>query len=387
MRVPFRYHWRSLFRRKGATTLSLVAIALSVAVLVVMLALKNGFESSLAGTGRPDNLIVLRKGATSEGESGVGRAKAQILASLPGLARTANGLPLASPELYAAVNLERAGGGTTNVAFRGVSKIGRQVESTATIGEGRWFRPGTQEVVVGKSLLETLKGARLGGAIPFNGKDWRVVGILDSPGQAWNSEIWADVELLVREFDRQGYNSVILRVADPAQIDQITQRILGDPRLQMKVQTQPDYFQAQTGRLGTALGFVGWFLALIMAIGSAFGATNTLLASLQGRRREIGTLLALGFRPLAIYIGFLTEAAVLGLIGGALGVILALPIHGNALGTTNWATFTEQAFAFRVTPGIAITAIVFGSLVGLVGGTIPAWRASRLPPTEALRAL
>lgn len=387
MRLAVQYHVRSLFRRPGATALTVLAIALSVSVLVVILALSQGFERSLAGTGRSDNLIVLRRGATSEGESGIGRDKAQVLTSLDGLAKAADGRPLAGPELYAAVSLPKQGGGSSNIPFRGVSQLGIQVQSTAKIGEGRWFRPGTNEVVIGRTMSNRIQGGRLGGAIPFNGKEWPVVGVIDAPGQAWQSEIWGDVEVLVAEFDRSGYNSVVLRVAAGTDPRSVIERIDQDPRLQCKALDQLTYYEKQTGMLGVALEFVGWFLALVMAIGSAFGATNTLLASLQGRRREIGSLLAIGFRPFGVFTGFLIEALLLGLMGGILGVGLGFLVHGFETGTTNWQTFTEQAFSFQVTASVLVKALIFGSLVGVVGGTIPAWRASRLLPTEALRAL
>jgi putative ABC transport system permease protein len=192
---------------------------------------------------------------------------------------------------------------------------------------------------------------------------------------------------MMQVFDRPGFNSVVLRVAPGTSPQALIQRIAEDPRLQAEAKVQTDYYASQTGMLGGALKFLGVFLSTVMAIGSAFGATNTLLASLQGRRREIGTLLSIGYRPLHIYFGFLLEAGLLGGLGGVLGLLLALPLHGLGTGTMNWSTFTEQAFSFQISPSIALTALLFGSFVGLFGGTFPAWRASRLRPTEALRAL
>ena len=386
MPVPVHYHVRSLFRRRLATGLTVVAIACSVAVLVAILALAHGFEVSLQGTGRDDNLIVLRKGATSEGESGITRDRAQIISSFPGVANDNQGRALAGPELYAAVALDKVDGSFTNIPFRGVTMQGAKVQSTAVLGEGRWFRIGTREIVVGRSLVGRVRGCQLGGAIRFDNKDWPIVGIIDAPHQAWNSELWGDIEVMMQVFDRPGFNSVVLRVAAGTNAEALMQRIADDPRLQAEAKVQTQYYESQTGMLGRALKFLGVFLSVVMAIGSAFGATNTLLASLQGRRREIGTLLSIGYRPLHIYLGFLLEAVLLGCLGGALGVLLALPVHGLGTGTTNWTTFTEQAFSFQISPGIALTALLFGSFVGLFGGTLPAWRASRLRPTEALRA-
>ncbi len=387
MPVPVQYHIRSLFRRRLATGLTVLAIACSVAVLVAILALAHGFEVSLQGTGRDDNLIVLRKGATTEGESGISRDRAQIVSSLPGIAKDDEGRALAGPELYAAVALDKADGGFTNIPFRGITLQGTEVQSTAVLGEGRWFRTGTREIVAGRSLVGRIRGCRLGGAIRFDNTDWPVVGIIDAPRQAWSSELWGDIEVMLQVFDRPGFNSVVLRVAEGTTPQTMIQRIDDDPRLQAEGKVQTEYYESQTGMLGEALRFLGVFLSGVMAIGSAFGATNTLLASLRGRRREIGTLLSIGYRPLHIYFGFLLEAVLLGSLGGLLGLLLALPVHGLGTGTTNWATFTEQAFSFEISPEIALTALLFGSFVGLFGGTLPAWRASRLRPTEALRSL
>ena len=385
MKIPFHYHTRSLFRRGWATLLTITAIGCSVAVLAVMLGLAHGFERSLGNTGQSDNLIVLRQGAGTEGESYLGRDQAQIIASLPGVARSAEDLPLAGPETYAAVALNRVGGGTTNVPFRGVSVLGPQIQATATLGEGRWFNPGTREVVVGRGLVERIEGCRLGGAIRFSGQEWPIVGIIESPEHAWNSEIWTDVEGLMQVLDRTWFSTMVIRAA-PGQIDNLVERVATDQRLQMKAEVQPTYYAAQSGALGGALVFVGSFLSVIMAIGSAFGATNTMLASLQGRQREIGTLLAIGYRPWQVFLGFLMEATVLGTLGGLIGLVIALPVHGWSTGTTNWQTFTEQVFSIQLSGEILLIAVIFGGLVGVLGGTLPAWRASGLHPTVALRA-
>ena len=233
MKIPFHYHTRSLFRRRWATLLTVTAIGCSVAVLAVMLGLAHGFERSLGNTGQADNLIVLRQGAGTEGESYLGRDQAQIIASLPGVARSAEDLPLAGPETYAAVSLNRVGGGTTNVPFRGVSVLGPQIQATATLGEGRWFNPGTREVVVGQGLIERIEGCRLGGAIRFSGQEWPIVGIIVSPEHAWNSEIWTDVEGLMQVLDRTWFSTMVIRAA-PGQVDNLVERVATDQRLQIE---------------------------------------------------------------------------------------------------------------------------------------------------------
>jgi putative ABC transport system permease protein len=383
-----RYHVMSLWVRRTGTALSVLSIGMAVGILVLVLALARGFELSLADTGRTDNLIVLRQGATSEGESGITREKWRTLQGYPGVAVDASGEPLASAETYAAMNLDKVGGGTANFSVRGVMLATFRVRDSARIVAGRAFVPGTTEIVVGKALLGRVAGCHLGGALETAGRTWYVVGVLDSGGGAYDSEIWCDVEVFMQAFQRSLYQSVSLRRAEPAPADgpdPFVRTLVDDRRLDAKVSTEPGYFKEQAGVLGDVLKWVARFLAGIMAIGAAFGTAVTLLASLAERRREIGTLLALGFRPYHVVLGFLCEATVLGLSGGLVGVLLALPVNGVATGTMNWQTFTEQAFAFRVTADVVLSAIAFSTGVGIVSGLLPAIRAARVPPSVALR--
>lgn len=388
MAVPLRYNLRSLTVRLRGTLLSVVSIGLSVAVLVLVLALAQGFRDSLVSTGSHDTLIVMRKGATSEGESGLQRERFQDLRALPGIATGPDGAPLASAELYAALNLDKTGGGSANFPLRGVMLESFETRDSARVVEGRRFRPGTHEVVVGRGLVGRIEGCRLGGALDLQGQSWPVVGIIDSGGEAYDSEIWCDVEIFMRELDRGVYGVVSLRRATPAPADgpdPLIESIEGDSRFSAKVETETEYFAGQAGMLGDVMLFVAYFIAGIMAVGAAFGTAVTLLASLSRRTREIGTLLALGFRPWEVLVGFLVESLLLGLAGGVLGVLLALPVDGVATGTMNWQTFTEQAFAFRITPLVIVQAVTFSTLVGVVSGLFPATKAALVPPSEALR--
>jgi putative ABC transport system permease protein len=383
-----RYNLRSLVVRRGATVLSTLSIGFSVGILVLVLALARGFELSLSGTGRADNLIAMRQGATSEGESGLSRNAARLLRAWPGVATSRDGEPLAAPECYAALNLAKADGGTANFSLRGVSLASFEIRDFAVVREGRRFQPGTHEVVVGKALLGRIKGCRVGGALELQDQVWPVVGALDSQGGAYDSEIWCDAEVFLQALNRPIYQTVILRRAAPAPAvgpDPLAAALEADQRLGVKVMTEPDYFASQSGMLGGVLKFVGYFIAGIMATGAAFGTAVTLLASLSERTREIGTLLALGFRPWQVLVGFLVEALLLGLAGGIVGVLLALPVNNVATGTMNWQTFTEQAFAFHITADVVVAAVTFSTLVGVLSGLIPAWKASRVPPSVALR--
>lgn len=383
-----RYHLMSLWVRRTGTALSVLSIGMAVGILVLVLALARGFELSLGDTGRAENLVILRQGAKSEGESGMTREKWQALRTFAGVATDASGEPLASAETYAALNLDRVGGGTANFPVRGAMASSFRVRDSARVVEGREFAPGTTEVVVGRALVGRVKGCQLGGALDVGGRTWYVVGVIDSGGAAYDSEIWCDVDVFMQAFQRQIYQLVAVRRAEPAPAgapDPLVRAIEGDRRLDAKVFTEPEYFREQAGVLGGVLKFVAAFLAGIMAVGAAFGTAVTLLASLAERRREIGTLLAIGFRPRHVVLGFLCEATVLGLAGGIVGVLLAFPVNGVATGTMNWQTFTEQAFAFRITADVVVSAIVFSTVVGIVAGLLPAIRASRVPPSVALR--
>ena len=383
-----RYHLMSLWVRRVGTSLSVLSIGMAVGILVLVLSLARGFELSMVDTGREDNLLILRQGASSEGESGITREKWQSLRSYPGVAVDASGEPLASAEVYAAMNLNKQGGGTANFPLRGVMPQSFRVRDSARITQGREFRPGTNEIVVGRARLGRVEGGLLGGALDTGGRSWPVVGVMDSGGGAFDSEIWCDVEVFMQVFRRPVYGEVILRRADPAPAegpDPLRTALEADVRLDAKTFTEAGYFREQSGVLGTALKYVAGFIAGIMAVGAAFGTAVTLLASLSERRREIGTLLALGFRPHHVVIGFLCEATALGLLGGIAGVLIALPVNGVATGTMNWQTFTEQAFAFRITQDVVISAVTFSTLVGIVSGLLPAIRAANVPPSVALR--
>ena len=388
MIAVLRYHLMSLWVRRVGTSLSVFSIGMAVGILVLVLALARGFELSLVDTGREDNILVLRQGASSEGESGITRDKWRALRTYEGVAVDASGEPLASAEIYAAMNLDKADGGTANFPLRGVMPQSFRVRDAAKLVAGREFIPGTNEVVVGKALLGRLAGCRLGGALDTGGVTWPVVGVIDGGGAAFDSEIWCDVEVFMQVFKRPIYGEVILRRAAPAPAegpDPMRAMMESDLRLDAKTFTERGYFREQSGQLGAALKFVAVFIAGIMAIGAAFGTAVTLLASLAERRREIGTLLALGFRPHHVVLGFLCEATALGLAGGILGVLLALPVNGVATGTMNWQTFTEQAFAFRITSDVVVLAVTFSTFVGVVSGLLPAIRAARVPPSVALR--
>lgn len=383
--IPFSYNRRSLLARGSSTVLTLLSVAATVAVLAGMLSLRQGFLSLFQAQGSTDVAVFLRPGANSEGESGFRIDLTDILIKgTPEILTDADG-PLASAELYLAVRREKLGGGETNVAIRGVQSRTFDIhDDDLRVVEGERFNPGSDEVIVGSKLVERIRDCRVGDTLVINTTPFRVVGVFDHDGPH-SSEIWGDVDRMREALDRAAYSRIIAKLRPGADVQALSQRLETDRRVPAKVQTEREYLEAQTSVLsGTLLG-VGVALAAIMGLAAVFTGTNAMLAAISARTREIGILLALGFRPWAIFVSFLGEAVLLGLIGGVIGCVLALPLHGIQTGTTNWQSFTEVAFGFRLTPSVLGQAVLFAMLLGLLGGAIPAWRAARMKPTDAVR--
>lgn len=384
--LPIGYNVRSVFARKSSTLLTICSIAATVAVLAGMLALQQGFATLFAEKGREDLAVLLRKGAGSEGESSFDRASAQILIKNSSeIATDAQNQPLASAEIYLAIRRDKLDGGETNVPIRGVQPATFKIHGDdVRIVEGERFEPGSDEIIVGRGLTDRIRDCKVGQTLRINTTPFRVVGIFESKG-AYASEIWGDVDRLMAALDRQSYNRVIAVVEDSATLEAMTRRLEEDVQVPSKAMSERSYLSSQTQAMSATFGALGFVLALIMGIAAVFTGTNALLAALSSRTYEIGVLLAMGFRPVAIFVSFLFEAAVLGLVGGLVGCLLVLPLNGLRTGTMNFDTFSEFTFAFRTTPTVLVTAICFAVALGLLGGAIPAAKAARLRPTEALR--
>jgi putative ABC transport system permease protein len=388
MRLPLQYNLRNLVVRRTMTLMTAGGIALVVAVLVLTLALAHGFSATLVATGRPDNAIVLRSGATSEMMSGISREAARVVAADPAVARGSDGEPLALPELVVLVNLVRRGdpAASSNVTVRGVDPRVFELRPDIRLREGRMLKPGTDEVLVGGKLGRRFEGCGVGETLRMGGRDFRVVGAFDAGGSGFDSEIWGDLETVLPVFDRRGFSSLTLRLTDPARLAELVARLDADPRVRAEPRIEREYYRAQSEQLAGVIRALGLFLVVVMAAGAVFGALNTMYAAVGSRSREIATLLALGFAPRAILASFLVESVLLCLIGGVLGCLLALPVHGVSTGTTNWASFSEVAFEFRLSPGILAIGLLASVVLGLVGGYFPARAAARRTVSEALRA-
>ncbi len=427
--VPVSYNLRSLWVRRSATLLTVIGLGATVAVIVGILALRQGFESLYSESGQRDVTVLLRTGVARETESWFTRERADILMkSAPEFAQAEGGAPLASAEITLALRLPKSDGGETNVPVRGVQPNTFAIRGgEPRIVEGRRFEFGNDEVVVGKKLVNRVQDCRIGDTLLINVTPFRVVGVFEGAGPA-ESEIWGDLERISAALARTGFNRIIAKVRDdavpeatrretfdainaqreraradgagdpfqdyasvPASPDEVDWRhvlrirLEGDPQVPAEVLAEPVFLANQSKIFsGVLFGLVG-FLATVMGVAAVFTAANTMLAALAARTKEVGILKSIGFRPLPIFASFLFESLLLGLFGGIVGTLLALPLNGIETGTTNWDTFTEVAFAFRITPGVVATAIVYALGLGLVGGAWPAWRAARMLPTEALR--
>jgi putative ABC transport system permease protein len=385
MLVPLSYNLRSILVRKSATLLTVLGVGATVAMVAGVVALQQGFASLYAENGRDDVLVFLRPGSLSEGNSLFSRHRAQtLIKSLPEIATNAAGEPLAAMECYFAVRRFKVSGGETNVPVRGVQPKTFELRGEEVrIIEGRNIEAGADEVLVGRRILGRIRGCSLGDVVEINTTPFKVVGVLDCEGP-FNTEIWGDFDRMLVALERIGPNRVVARMKAGTDVAALETRLESDKEVPADVMTERAYLSAQTVMLSAILVVLSGFLGVVMGIAAIFTATNTMLSSIAARTHEIGILLATGFRPFAIFVGFLLESLVLGVLGGIAGCLMILPINGIETGTTNFQTFTEVAFSFRVTPQVLVVAVCFSLLLGLLGGAIPAWRAARLRPTEAL---
>ncbi len=386
MKIPIVYNLRSLWQRPVSTLSTALGMALVVAVFVAMNALANGFRSAMVGTGSADNVMVLRKGANAEMNSGLSRQTASIITGLPFVERNADGQPLVSAETFVVVPLERAGGGgMANVVVRGVSPLAFEVRKGVRIDEGRAFRPGAREVVVGTTYARRFPNSGVGQVVRFADEDWTIVGHFSAGGSSFESEIWGENEQFMPVFRGQVFQTLTFRMKDPSAFDGIKASLENDARLTVDAFRERTFYENQSSMLTQVLSFIAIFIASIMAIGAIFGAVNTMYAAVASRGPEIGVLLTLGFRPRSVMASFLVESLLIAGLGGALGCLMALPINGLVTSTTNWASFSEVAFAFRVTPQLLLNGMIFALVMGTLGGLLPARHAARQQVVDALR--
>jgi putative ABC transport system permease protein len=384
MAVPLSYNIRSLYIRRKTTTLAVAGIALVIAVLIVLVAMADGFRVALSATGSPWNAIVTQRGSRSELSSNITRDGAQVLSDDPRVMKDANGRALYSPELVVVANMRRKDGTDINVTVRGVSEMAFTVRTGITVTEGRNFQPGLDEVIVGRKIFERIEGMEIGRSFKLQRRDWKIVGVFDANGSMFESEFWGDVEVIGPAFNRGGYHSVTLRMRDPSTIDALDSELEHDPRLQVNVVQERQYYEDQSGVVSGQLLGLAVFVAVIMGIGAVFGAMNTMYALVAARTREIGTLRALGFSRVNILTAFVVESTALAIVGGALGCLLALPANGMTAAAMG-GNFSEIGFTFRTSGTALVVGMVLAVLMGVAGGVLPAFRAARMPITAALK--
>jgi putative ABC transport system permease protein len=388
--IPLSYNLRSLRVRWTSSIVTVLGIAGSVGVFVAMLSLARGFQATLVASGSPDNAIVRRAGATSEIDSSVETDRVRILSELPGVAHRGTD-PLVSPEVVviAGFPLRSSPESTANVQVRGVSADVLEVRRSVHMTAGRFFQPGLNEMVVGQNVPQTYVGLDLGSKVPLGGDTWTVVGMFDAGGSAFDSEVWTDANVLNQVFQRPQnvFQSVTLRLNSANALTQFKDAATTDPRLNVQVEREVDYYRKQSQTLTTLITVLGTLVAAIMGIGAIFGALNTMYSAVSERSREVATMRAIGFAAPSIVTSFVFESLFIALVGGLLGCLAVLPLNGLTTGAMNWQTFSHLAFAFRITPGLLALGVGFALLMGLMGGVPPAIRAARGQVAVALREL
>jgi putative ABC transport system permease protein len=381
--------FRSIGQRLGSSVVAVIGIAGVVIVFVAVLSIAEGFRQAMRGTGDPRTVIVLRSGSDTEMTSGLSGESARLISEAPGLERGPGGTH-ASPELFVIVGHPFKRTGTdANVPLRGLSEVALRVRPQFKITEGRMFRSGTNEIVVGRAASQQFAGLSVGSTVRWGEGAWQVVGIFDAGGSVAESEIWCDDRVLQAAYRRgNSYQSVYARLESVDSLQTFKDALTTDPRLNVTAIREPDYYAQQSQVLQTVIRTVGFAIAGLMGLGAIFGAVNTMYSAVANRTREIATLRALGFGSGPVVISVLAEATILSIIGGLVGGALAwAAFDGYQTATMNWQSFSQVAFAFAVTPSLLVRALLYALVMGLLGGLAPAIRAARLPVVTALRQL
>jgi len=387
--IPIVYNLRSVRARWVSAIVAVLGIAGTVGVFIAMLSLARGFHATLVSSGSADNALIMRAGSSAELDGAVGLDQVKVIQDAPGIARD-NGAPLVSPEVVVIANFPlKATGTDANVQVRGVSADALKVRRNVHISQGRFFEPGLSELIVGRNVASTYSGLNLGDTVSFGSGTWKVVGIFDAGGSAFDSEIWCDSRVLAQVYKRPEniFQSVTVHLTSASGFDAFKDSLISDPRLTVQVTREIEYYEKQSRALTTLITVLGTLVAAIMGVGAVFGALNTMYSAVSERSREIATMRAIGFGAFSIVMSFLFEALLIAFIGGLLGSAAVLPLNGLTTSTLNMQTFSSVAFAFRITPILLVVGIVFALFMGLIGGVPPAIRAARRPVALALREL
>jgi putative ABC transport system permease protein len=388
MKIPSKYIVRNLMTRRLTMSLTVAGIALVVFVFTAVLMMANGIRATLVATGSDENVIVLRKSAQAEISSIIGRDEANVIRTLPMVARSSDGKPIVSTEVVVVINLKyNNDSGFGNVTVRGVTPEGIRLRPNVTISAGRMFQWGTREIVVGSSITKRFQNAQIGSLIKFGGDSWTIVGIINSDGSGFDSELWGDVDQLGQAFNRPVFSTILIKLEHASDFKAFQDAFNGDMRLQyFEVKREKQFYDEQSEAMATFIRILGIFVTVIFGFGAMIGAMITMYAAVSNRTVEIGTLRALGFRRRNILIAFLFEALFLALFGGGVGIVLASVLQFFQVSMINFASFSELAFKFSLSPGILLASVIFSLSMGVVGGFLPAVRAARMNIVNALRS-
>lgn len=388
MKIPVAYTFRNLWARRWTTLLTAGGMALVVFVFAAVLMLEEGLRKTLVDTGSYDNVVVIRRSAQTEVQSIIDRTQAALLESQPAVALGSDGARMVSKETVVLVNLnKRDSGRPTNVMVRGVGAAALTLRPQVKIIEGRMFRPGASEIIAGRSAADRFKGAGIGEMLWFGQREWRVVGVFDAERSGFDSEIWGDADQLMQAFRRPVFSAVVAKLSDSARFDEFKRTVESDQRLTVEAKRETQFYADQSAVLAGFIKYLGLTLSVIFSIGAVIGAMITMYASVAARTAEIGTLRALGFPRSSVLAAFILEAALLGVTGGCAGLFFASFMQLFTISTMNWQSFSELAFSFTLTPSIMVKTLAFALMMGLIGGFLPALRASRLKIVDALRAV
>jgi putative ABC transport system permease protein len=390
MAIPLIYNVRSVKARWTSTIVAVLGIAGTVGVFVAMLSLARGFKATLVASGSAGNVLALRAGSPTEMMGGITLDSVKLVQDKPGVARDQNGTPLVTQEVVGVVPFPLISTGTdANVQVRGVSPNVLSVRKFVKIDKGRMFQPGLSELVVGKNASTTYAGLKLDNTVNFGGGRWKIVGVFDAGGSAFDSEVWCDSKILNEVLKRPDnvFQSATIHLTSPAAFNEFRDAVTKDPQLNLDVMTEVDYYAKQSRTMTTLITVLGGMVAFIMAIGAVFGALNTMYSAVAERGREIATMRAVGFGGGSVVFSFLIEALLISFVGGVLGCLAVLPLNGFTTQTLNFQTFSNLAFAFKITLDLLIGGVVFALVMGVLGGLPPAIRAAGRPVASTLRAL
>lgn len=388
--VPISYNFRSIRARWTSTIVAVLGIAGTVGVFVAMLSLARGFRATLVASGSPDDALVMRAGSTSEMMGGITLDSVRVVQDKPGVARDASGQPLVTQEVVGVIPVPLISTGTdANVQVRGVSPNVLEIRKFVKIVQGRMFTPGLDELVVGKNASKTYQGLTVGNTVNFAGGHWKVVGMFDAGGSSFDSEVWCDARILNEVLKRPAniFQSATVHLTSPAAFREFKDAVGSDPQLNLEVEREVDYYAKQSSTMTRLITVLGGLVAGIMAIGAVFGALNTMYSAVSERGREIATMRALGFSSWNVILSFLFEALVISVIAGIIGCVAVRPLNGWTTSTMNFQTFSNVAFAFKITFGLLVEGVLFALVMGVLGGLLPAVRAALRPVAVSLREL